>query len=1414
MSGPLPGQRTLLLGSAEWITCVLATWYGESRQLSTFVLTSVSGILKTVLEAAKAQLIEVPDPIVDASKALTDLSETLNRLSVTAIDFLLVEGSLHSTVENFDNLRKKIPFLRRTRLIIGVTPSRFTPDELRERASQDATSLFTASYGLTSTDAGHRTAPSPTSELPPPTRPTKGSLPVSPILSEAQDLSALLTRKGLPIWAVSLSGGTFSCSLGFRTLLGLPEDQDLPLSALFDRALPCDRPVLRDLLRPHHDHRLTIVRFYPDRRVVMVPLPVGPEEVAGVATTLDDDETLPYFWHIDEGEDGALLLSTHGVIHELNQMARRLLGDAARQGCLFLDSPELFPADVPALRAYLENAALQSSEASVRRIEGCLFRVLISHTDHPPSLRWIRLRVARVLLPGEVLLATLQDSTASQFATLSLRLQRDLATIVSDEDEDDARPRKWWHRLLDCFVDSLPGVDSGAMYLLEDGTLRRKSDRGLPAPFLEALDFSLSSMPIRDAAFFVQGQYICCHGPPPCAWMDFLNRLPQPTIVAPLSQDIEDDGQYEGCALRSALSPALPVPRTPACTDLREALAIGQQHSVNRVFSTPLIDRSSDVVSFQGFLVFASHSPQPIPFQSCDLARRLSSDLAKMVRVRLAHATIVENEAKLQQLFANVSDMMCFTNGSSKIMHVNAAFVRATKRSEAELLNQPFESIVHPDPQQSLISPLFGHTRCANHPSLLLLRTKEGKDIPVSMTSCPVFWKSITMTCFFLRDASAVVERQDIFLAALNSSNDAIAVWEHDWTLIFWNRRFEEMWRIDGRWLREGSRLRSQRISWMCDQLQDPSSFLSMLTASETQVTVIIPSSCDLIFPEQQLLNFKDGRRFELRKRHFETRQTDQSGAVLCFTDLTDRVRVEELDRIHRELNRALATKNEFLAKISHEVRTPLNGISGAIQLAWLEREILPPQIRDLLGVINTSAAHLISIVNDLIDLSSLELGRLRINPVDFRLRQCIAGAIKIVEPLLLGAPPIVLPEKAPSLHEPPGVELRTDISPAIPSLVRGDEGRLRQILVNLLHNAVKFTEVGTITLRVDLLHRSSALKLRATEEQTPQPSMQATQHLAPPATLPWFTPNEPPSESVVAEPHEQGKTRALGRPLTGARLDADRIPHLFDLFTSTAPPQQQRRGSGLGLPIVRQLVRLFDGDIHVASEVGVGSTFTFTILLEALPEESPRTEDSSSTTTAKTPSPIGASPIAQSPSSVGPSSEEAPRVFASKYPLKVGFSIMILKSLSCVISCPSSRERQILAVEDEPVNRLILERFLIRLGYSNMTLVEDGMSAVEAFQMTFYDVVLMDIQMPRMNGLAATQKILESIRPGQRRPWIVAMTAGVLLTEREHCFEAGMNAFVGKPFQLKELEKALIDGWAYSHSPSISVPAAPSQPI
>lgn len=374
--------------------------------------------------------------------------------------------------------------------------------------------------------------------------------------------------------------------------------------------------------------------------------------------------------------------------------------------------------------------------------------------------------------------------------------------------------------------------------------------------------------------------------------------------------------------------------------------------------------------------------------------------------------------------------------------------------------------------------------------------------------------------------------------------------------------------------------------------------------------------------------------------------------------------RTEQLRHALREAQEASLAKSEFLANVSHELRTPMNGVIGMLDIVLDNR--LSPEVTEQVQTAQRCAYSLLTLLNDLLDLSKIEAGKMALEKVPFDVRVVLDDCIKAHQPRAFQN----------------NVDLRLEISENIPARIAGDPLRIRQILSNLVSNAVKFTDHGTVLVETSAESAAGRFQLQFTVTDS------------------------------------------------GTGIPADKLLAIFEKFTQAdGSVSRKYGGTGLGLAITKKLVELHGGEIRVESELGRGTTFVVVIPVER--------------------------------DGCAPHSE-------------------LQGSLPVARNTPHPSSGRILVVEDNLVNQKVVTAALAKRGYS-IELANDGQEALAKLDGTAsFDLVLMDVQMPVLDGLQATRLIRQD--PRWKRLKIVAMTAHAMLGDKERCLEAGMDGYISKP--------------------------------
>ena len=441
-------------------------------------------------------------------------------------------------------------------------------------------------------------------------------------------------------------------------------------------------------------------------------------------------------------------------------------------------------------------------------------------------------------------------------------------------------------------------------------------------------------------------------------------------------------------------------------------------------------------------------------------------------------------------------------------------------------------------------------------------------------------------------------------------------------------------------------------------------------------------------------------RIFDYYTSPVNSEQNKFFGLIWCFRDITAKKNaeirqtqlLEDLRKAKEEAEIAVSTKAAFLAMMSHEIRTPINGVIGMTQL--LAGTNVDSEQAKYVRTIQVSGEMLLSVINDILDFSKIESGKLELENSPLDLRAVVRDIYDV---------------QLPKAREKK-LKFEVSMQSNVPPFIVGDVTRLRQILLNLVSNALKFTDTGSVKIGVRLVG-----------DQSPRDGY--------------------PFQLLFSVTD------------TGIGISDEQMQRLFQPFTqASAATSRKYGGTGLGLVICRNLVEIMGGSIQVDSKANSGSTFSFTISTEVARD----------------------TPVYTLQDAIAKSANASSIRLADRFPLRI------------------------LIAEDNLINQELAMAMLIKMGYQP-DVVDNGLAALETLQVKHYDLLLLDVQMPEMNGLETASYLVNhwhELHTGYARPIIIAMTASAMQGDREMCLQAGMDDYISKPIMMESLQRT-IEQWA-----------------
>ncbi len=707
-----------------------------------------------------------------------------------------------------------------------------------------------------------------------------------------------------------------------------------------------------------------------------------------------------------------------------------------------------------------------------------------------------------------------------------------------------------------------------------------------------------------------------------------------------------------------------------------------------------------------------------------------------------AEAELRKKTEELEGFFNVNLDLLCIADMEGNFLRVNKAWEDILGYPISELERRKFLEFIHPDDMPSTlaaIAKLDQNERILNFTNRYLHKNGSYRFIE---------WRSHPHGKLIYAAARDITERKQtedslrftnlLLTTQQEASIDGILVVDGFGKIRSFNQRFFELWNIPQEVIASKSEQRALEAALA--QLNNPDEFMA-------RVRYLYEHRQDT---SREEVGLKDGRIFDRFSAPLLAHDGNYYGRIWFFRDITDRKQAEEaLRKAYIQLQAALerankltleaqagsAAKGQFVANISHEIRTPLNGIIGICELLMGTR--MSAEQEEYAQIINSSAESLLSIINATLDFSKIDAGKIELEQTDFKIRDIIEDITAL---LAVSAATSQL-------------ELITNVAPEIPITLNGDPARLRQILYNLIGNAIKFTPRGQVVVKVESADMGEIdLKDQASDATEHNPAKAGAQ--------------TEPGETAPSEPRTPDSDILVRFAIsdTGIGIPAEKIPMLFQAFSQVdASLARKFGGTGLGLAISKGLVEKLGGSIGVQSQPGQGSTFWFVI------------------------------PFAR------PTGKMDEKHWTSQFRGQT--------------PTPAGRKLHILVAEDNMANQKVTLGILKKLGHST-NVVADGQEALQALAMHRYDLVLMDIQMPNMDGLEATLRIraLEAERAtaignsaapkncaGSRAPSfsqvpILALTAHVLPEDQEKFRAVGMNGYITKPISIQSIATAIAE--------------------
>jgi PAS domain S-box-containing protein len=639
-----------------------------------------------------------------------------------------------------------------------------------------------------------------------------------------------------------------------------------------------------------------------------------------------------------------------------------------------------------------------------------------------------------------------------------------------------------------------------------------------------------------------------------------------------------------------------------------------------------------------------------------------------IVRRRRAYEqSLQENESRFRFMADSAPVFIWIFDTTKLCTWVNRVRLEFTGRTIEQEIGNGWEEGVHPEDltryKEAFVSAFDDRQSFS---TVFRLRRADGQFRWILDKGIPLYEQDIFMG--FIGSGTDITERKqaekelhykNILLATQQETTiDGILVVDESSTIISYNQNFVDMWGVPPHLVAAGDD--TPVLQFVTGKTADPEGFLD-------QVKYLYDHWEEKSRDEILL---KDGRTFDRYSSPMTGTDGSHYGRVWYFRDITDRKRMEdELLHAKAAAESANRAKSEFLANMSHEIRTPMNGVIGMAQLLAMTE--LTEEQQEYVDALKLSGSNLLSLINDILDLSKIEAGKVRIELAEFSLQHCINDAVQT--------------QKSAIHHK--GLSLEVNLAKDIPRVLKGDQLRIKQIFLNLLENSVKFTSQGRIAI-----------------------------------------------SATVLEQHYDSMLVQVAVQDTGIGISAKSLDDIFKPFVQEdGSATRHFGGTGLGLAISRRLAQLMDGTVSVESTPGVGSCFRVTLPFDIVHAADDETSPQNS-----------------------------------------------------LISWDGPLLR-ILCAEDNQINSKVGVSLLEKMGHSVVP-VKNGRDCLSELEFGRYDLVLMDIQMPVMNGTEALREIRRKEQEHQFHQPVIALTAYALHGDKERFLEKGFDGSVIKPLEIKVL--------------------------